>query len=254
MTERARLTAIYRYPVKGLSAEPLNEVAVAVGETLPFDRAYAIEIGAGRFDAAAPRSVPKVNFLMLMRHAALAELQTRFDPADQTLSIARDGRRVVSASLATPVGRAIIGQFFAEFLKDELHGVPHVVHAEGHAHTDETTKCVHIVNRQTAQELERLAGQPIDLVRFRPNLVVEGFEPSSEFDWVGRTLQIGEVALEVFERTERCAATNVNPATGRRDLDLPALIKRHWGHRDFGVYARILNAGRLRTGDACYLI
>ena len=68
------LARLYRYPVKGLSPERLDRVEVTSGETLPFDRAYAIENGPGRFDAAAPRHLPKVNFLMLMRDERLATL------------------------------------------------------------------------------------------------------------------------------------------------------------------------------------
>ncbi len=249
-----RIASIYRYPVKGLSAEPIPEAGLDVGGTVPFDRAYAIEIGPGRFDPASPRTVPKVNFLMLMRYEALALLQTAFDEATATLTISRDGRKVVAATLSTPTGRAIIAQFFSEFLKDSLRGPPKVVHAEGHAHTDLETKCLHIISQASIGELERIAGHRVDPLRFRPNLVLEGAPALAEFDWVGRQIAIGDTCLEVFERTERCAATNVNPTTGRRDLDLPALLQRQWGHRDFGVYARVTKSGKIRCGDGFTLV
>ncbi|MEE8099166.1 MAG: MOSC N-terminal beta barrel domain-containing protein, partial [Hyphomicrobium sp.] len=44
------IRGVYRYPVKGLSPEPLERVELKAGETVPFDRAYAIENGPGRFD------------------------------------------------------------------------------------------------------------------------------------------------------------------------------------------------------------
>ena len=69
------VAALYRYPVKGLTPEPLQSVALAAGETVPFDRAYAIENGPGRFDPDAPRHLPKINFLMLMRDERLATLE-----------------------------------------------------------------------------------------------------------------------------------------------------------------------------------
>ena len=62
-----QVASLYRYPVKGFSPEALQSVKLRPGETLPFDRAYAIENGPGRFDANAPRHLPKITFLMLMR-------------------------------------------------------------------------------------------------------------------------------------------------------------------------------------------
>lgn len=249
----ARLTAIYRYPVKGLSADRMETADLIAAETLPFDRAYAIENGPGRFDPFNPRHVPKVNFLTLMRNEALAALATSFDPATRTLSIVRDGSHVADGCLATPVGRAIIAQFFAEYLKGELRGPPRVVHAPEHSISDVAAKCLHIVNLASVADLERIVGQSLDPLRFRPNLVIAGAPAWSEFDWVGKSLRIGDARLEVFGRTERCAATNVDPATGHRDLDIPAVLLRTWGHSEFGVYARVTAGGRIGPDSAVIL-
>ena len=50
----ARIADLYRYPVKGLSPEPLPSVSVQPGQTFPVDRRYAIENGPSGFDPAAP--------------------------------------------------------------------------------------------------------------------------------------------------------------------------------------------------------
>ena len=71
---RSTVDSIYRYPVKGLTPEKMDSVTLAPGETLPFDRAFAIENGPGRFDPANPRHLPKITFLMLMRDERLATL------------------------------------------------------------------------------------------------------------------------------------------------------------------------------------
>jgi len=244
-----RLVAIYRYPVKGLSADPLASVDLRPGETLPYDRAYAIENGAGRFDPYTARHVPKGNFVTLMSHADLATIRAVFDPASATLAIVRDGAQVAKGDLATPTGRAIIAQFFAEYLKGDLRGPPRVVHAEGLSISDMAEKCVHLVNLASVADLERIVAHPLDPLRFRPNLVVTGAPSWSELDWIGKAIRIGGATLEVFQRTERCAASNVDPATGRRDLDIPALLRRQFGHSDFGVYARVTGGGRVAGGN-----
>src|SRR5437763_15743434 len=84
---QAIIHAIHRYPVKGLTPEPLPRTALAVRQTVPFDRMYAIENGPSGFDPAAPGYLPKQRFLMLMRNARLAALRTAFDEPSPTLII-----------------------------------------------------------------------------------------------------------------------------------------------------------------------
>ena len=74
----ATIAAIYRYPVKGLSAEPLEVVTLALGECLPQDRRFAIALPATRFDPARPEWLSKTHFVMLMRDEKLAQLHTSF--------------------------------------------------------------------------------------------------------------------------------------------------------------------------------
>jgi uncharacterized protein YcbX len=57
------------------------------------------------------------------------------------------------------------------------------------------------------------------------------------------------VRLKVTARIERCAATNVDPDTGFRDLDLPNTLQRRLGHADCGVYAEVLKGGAIHAGE-----
>ena len=243
------LVGIFRYPVKGLSAEKLERVEVEAGGCIPFDRAWAIENGPGRFDPEAPRHLPKIAFLMLMRDERLASLATTFEAESQTLTIHRGGKTVAKGVLSTRPGRLIIEQFFAAFMQESLRGPPKMVSAPGHAFTDISAKRVHIVNLASIRDLERAAERTVNPLRFRPNLVIDHPEPWAELGWIGRELTIGSVRLKVRKRTDRCAATNVDPETGQRNMDLPALLSRHWGHTDFGVYAEIMSDGALAVGD-----
>jgi uncharacterized protein YcbX len=248
-----RVSALYRYPVKGLTPERLENVTLEPGATLPFDRAYAIENGPGRFDADAPRHLPKTNFLMLMRDERLATLRSVFDDATHTLTIARGGKPVVSGQLSTPLGRQLIEQFIAAYMKAELRGAPKIVHAPGHSISDVAAKCVHIVNLASICELERAVGRAVDPLRFRANIYLDGLEPWAELRWLDKEIGIGPARLEVFARTQRCAATNVDPASGARDMALPATLVRTWGHQDFGIYAKVTSGGVIAAGAAVIL-
>src|SRR3989440_9766860 len=102
---RTTINSIYRYPVKGLSAESLARVRLEPGQTLPADRRYAIENGPSGFDPAAPSYLPKSRFLMLMRNERLAQLDTHYDDATRTLVIRHDGREATRGDLSTREGR-----------------------------------------------------------------------------------------------------------------------------------------------------
>ncbi len=245
----ATVTSIYRYPVKGLTPEKLDRVALTPGATLPFDRAYAIENGGGRFDPAAPRHLPKISFLMLMRDERLATLDCRFDDATETLTIRRDGKQVARGELKTPIGRQMIEQFMAAYMKDSLRGAPKVQRAEGHSFSDVAAKCLHIVNLASVRELERHVGRPVDPLRFRANIYIDGLPAWEEFRWMNKDITIGAVKLDVFKRTQRCEATNVDPVTAQRDMAVPATLIRSYGHCDLGIYAKVTTGGEVKSGD-----
>lgn len=250
MTAEARVAALYRYPMKGMTPQRLERVAVRAGETLPYDRAWAIEDGPGRFDPDAPRHLPKIAFVMLMRDEKLATLEALFDEAERTLTLKRAGKQVARGALETKIGRQMLEQFLAAYMAGSLRGAPKIVSAEGHSFSDVAAKVVHIVNLASVRDLERRIGRPVDPIRFRPNVVIDGLPAWDELRLVCTRMRIGDIDLDVTKRTKRCLATNVDPATGLRDMAIPAELQRAFGHADFGVYARIASDGELAEGAA----
>ena len=248
--ENPKIHAIYRYPIKGLSPEPLERTELAVHETLPGDRLYAIENGPSGFDPAAPRHQPKQRYLMLMRNERLARLRTRFDHANHTLAIEAQGREAVRGDLRTPEGRTAIERFFAVFCADELRGAPKVLHAPGFSFSDVAHKVVSIINLASVAAVEGAVGRPVHPLRFRGNVYVTGWPAWHEFDLVGREIAIGKRArLKIIKPIVRCAATNVDPDTGMRDLSIPDTLLRSFGHADCGIYGEVVEAGDIARGD-----
>lgn len=251
----AILKDIYRYPVKGLSPQRLERVQMAAGRTIPADRLYAIENGPVGFDPAHPAHFPKQRFLMLMRNERLAALRTDYDEASHTLTIRQDGREAARGDLRTAQGRAAIEAFLATYCADELRGPPKVLSGEGapgepFSFSDVAKKVVSIINLASVADIETLAGAPVDPLRFRGNLYVSGWVAWHEFDLLDQELTVGhEVRLKVVKRIMRCAATNVDPATGMRDLTIPATLQRNLGHADCGIYAEVIAGGEIKPGD-----
>ena len=247
----AKIKAIHRYPVKGLTPEPLPRTELARGKTVPFDRMYAIENGPSGFDAANPGYLPKIRFLMLMRNTRLAELRTTFNEETHVLTIHHEKRAAAQGDLRTAEGRFAIERFFAEFSADELRGPPRVLRAEGHSFSDVAKKVVSIINLASVAALEDATGAAVNPLRFRGNLQVDGWPAWHEFDLLNCEIRIGSsVRLKVVKRIVRCAATEVDPDTGIRDLPIPRAIMDTYGHADCGVYAEVIEGGPIAVGDA----
>jgi uncharacterized protein YcbX len=247
----AMVKAIYRYPVKGLSPQALERARLSRGQIIPADRLYAVENGPSGFDPAAPAYFPKQRFLMLMRNERLAALRTEFDEATHTLTIHWQGADAASGDLRTPPGRAAIESFFARYCADELRGPPKVLYGDGHSFSDVAKKVVSIINLSSVAAVEDAVGLPVNPLRFRGNVYVSGWPAWREFDLLGQTVTIGKAArLKIVKRIQRCAATDVDPDTGIRDLTIPRTLLGHFDHTDCGVYAEVIAGGEIAPGDA----
>jgi len=245
----ATIDSIYRYPVKGLTPEPLPKVALATGEMLLADRRYAIENGPSGFDPAAPAWLPKPHFLMLMRDEWLAALHTHFEDANHTLTIRRNGEILAQGDLETADGRAAIERFFARTYAGDIKGPPKILTSPGHRFSDVARKVVSIINLGSLQAIENMVDAPVHPLRFRANLYVRGWPPWREFELVGQTLAIGAARLKVVKRITRCAAINVDPDTAARDLEIPQALMRRLGHAECGIYAEVIRGGTIAVGD-----
>jgi uncharacterized protein YcbX len=106
------IDAIYRYPVKGLSAEELDRAPLTPGECLPHDRRFAIALGSTNFDPEHPQWLSKTHFIMLMRDEKLAQLRTRFEAESGILEIVERGEVLLRARMTEPAGCRLIAEFF----------------------------------------------------------------------------------------------------------------------------------------------
>jgi uncharacterized protein YcbX len=235
--------------VKGLSAEKLARVTLGVGETLPADRAFALENGPSGFDPQAPAWQPKIKFLCLMKNAKIAALSTRYDDASGKLTIAKGGTPVMTASLRDAAGRAALERFFQDYMGGEARGAIRVLEAAGHSFSDVARKVVSIINLASVKALEASVGRKMHPLRFRGNLYVEGWPAWYEAGLIERDLSIGSVRLRVVKAIKRCAATQVDPETAARDIDVPEALYRLTGDDDCGIYAEVTAAGAIAEGD-----
>ena len=253
------IQALYRYPVKGLSPEPLPSVDVLPGQAFPRDRVWAVTNGRWAYDAAQYTARPKTDFLMLMQHPSLAALRTQVSPDGRRLALhAPDGSQLdVALDDAAERGRA--GAFLAAYVGGQQDGAPQLVHAGSHRFTDVSVvsptlmQSVSLINLASVRDLGARMDAALDPMRFRANVYFDGGEPWEELAWIDRALRLGDVPVRAVLRTRRCAATNANPATGVRDLGVPQALIKNFRHGDMGVYVELLGSGTLRPGDTLHI-
>lgn len=116
----------------------------------------------------------------------------------------------------------------------------------------EGNQMIHIVNMNTVAAISKaFGGDDIGWQRFRPNVLITDCPAWSEFEWVGKTIHLGTATVKVTKRTVRCDATKVNPKTAVADLDVPALLSKHFPQHGpyVGVYAIVVTAGNVTAGD-----
>jgi len=114
---------------------------------------------------------------------------------------------------------------------------------------------VSLISEQTVQRIAEESQTEANPWRFRPNLLVnlEGGAAFDELKWVGRVLRLGDKArIAVIKVDQRCVITTLDPNTSEPAPQiLKCLVEQH--NKCAGVYATVLTAGEVRTGDGVHL-
>jgi uncharacterized protein YcbX len=224
-----RVVAIWRYPVKSMAAEALEAVDVS-WHGLAGDRRWAFV--RPRLERSA------FPWLTIRERSDLWRFKPSFaDPARPEVSTTHvrapsgktfDVTDPALADLLTP-GVRVIRQNRGVFDAAPLS----------------------LMTAQTVAALGSSAGHPsLEALRFPPNLVVEATdgEPFAEDAWIGATLRVGDLAMRIDRRDERCVIVNVDPRTADRD---PAVLRTIARERQacLGVYGTTVEPGQVALGD-----
>jgi uncharacterized protein YcbX len=224
-----RVVGLWRYPVKSMAAEPLSEVEVS-WHGFAGDRRWAF----------VRDGVPQSGFpwLTLREQPNMSHYLPSFvDPTqpDKSPTIVRTPagavHDVTDPMLATqlwPEGARAIKQNRGIF----------------------DTFPLSLITTQTIARLGEMVGAPLDVKRFRPNILVAAADaaPFQEDDWVGCVLQVGVMAMRVDKRDGRCVVITIDPVTSERD---PMVLRTVARDRQgcLGVYGSTVTPGRVAVGD-----
>lgn len=250
----ARTDGLFVYPIKGMTPQALQQVELTAGRGFPFDRTIALARPGGAYSPGMRHGVSKREFFVLVAEARLAGLTTHLDTATGVLSVEVKGHRVLEADLETDEGAAAVQAFYARVLDLAPGAAPVLARDQGRRFTDTAhnsdrqMEFVSIVNLASVRDLSDRIGHAVDPLRFRGNIHLEGLPAWREFALIGRQFTLGGVRLRGTKPTERCAATEVEPGTGRRDLPVPQLLATTYGHEYLGIYAEVVGGGVLHDG------
>jgi len=225
-----RICELAKYPVKSMAGTLLDAAQLGL---------HGIE-GDRRFAFRRTGDTGGFPFLTAGRFPELLTYQPAGEP--------------LPTHVRTPSGAEL------ELRSEELRG--EIAHRSGHdvelmmfKHGIFDDGTLSIISTTTIDAICREAGVPTDRRRMRMNVVVEtgDLPPFGEDAWVGATLVIGDAAVSVTARDERCAMVNIDPDTGAQDPRVMKTVVRRNGNYA-GVYATVVRAGAIHVGQTVHLL
>lgn len=247
-----RLAHIFRFPIKSVGRELLDDVALTPGRILPGDRRFGVlhrdaeqHLSGGeltrwlpksaflRGAAAAPLQAVRGGWdgdVLVLEHPDLPAL--RIDPARDEDALLDWLGPLWTDSGKAPAARLVEG--------------PQPL-------TDSRAAYVSVLSLSSLKVVEDRLGRQLGTDRWRGNLWIDGWPPFAELQATQGDLRIGDVQLRIACPIGRCPATSADTRTGEVDGDTPAELHAAYGHDNFGIYAEVVSPGIIRTGDAAVL-
>ncbi len=244
----AGVSCIWRHPIKGLGCETVQSTFLTAGETLPFDRIWAVVQEGAALDPQAPEWVSKKAFNQGAKSQAFMAIRSTFDEGTGRITLTHPQLSPVTLNPDTEA-QALI-DWVAPLVAPDLPRPVAIAKLTGNSFTDQSAPYISIIANASLAALSDYAGQELEQERFRANIWLDGLDAWAEFDLIGRDIRIGGATLRVEARIGRCIATTANPATGIPDVQTLALLRKHQGHRDLGVFARVIDSGPLALNDS----
>lgn len=245
-----QVTQLWRYPVKSHGREALERVRLTAGQTLPWDRLWAVAHDNSSADGS--EWVPCQNFTIGTKAPKLAALNATVNEATGLVTLTHPELGTLEFD-PDQDGEALIAWAGGLVPKDRAQS-SRLIRARSRGFTDTEFPSVSLMNMASHRAVETKLEHACEPERWRGNVWLDGFAPWAEFDWIGKTLRIGTARILIRERVVRCKHTMASPKTGERDIETLSLLRENWGHQDFGVYGEVIETGDIRLGDTAEVL
>ena len=245
---------LWRHPIKSHGREALEIIMLSEGQTIPWDRHWAVAHDKTKFDAADPAWVMCRNFVIGALTPEVAGIWAQFDEDAGLMTLTHTRLGEVTFRPDDPVDATRFLNWVAPLTNTVSFKPVSLVSLGARGMTDTDYPSVSIMSHATNNAVAAIAGKPLEAERWRGNIWLDGTAPWEEFEWFGRDLRIGNAVLHVREPVKRCRHPAVNPQTGQRDTDVINILNNSFGHQNFGIYAEVIQSGHIALGDTAEVL
>jgi uncharacterized protein YcbX len=243
------ISSIWRHPIKAHGREALTSVALKSGESLPWDRVWAVAHEASK--AKEGEWARCGNFNRAAGVPTLLAITAELDEATQTITLRHPDRP--DLTFRPDDAPQVLVQWTKPMVPSGRAQPSHIMRLDKHGYPDSAYPSVSLATTASHKAVEQQLGRNLSIHRWRSNIWVDGQAPWVEFDWVGKDIAIGGAILRVKEPATRCMSTAANPDTGQRDVDTLGALQ-HFGHQDFSVLAEVIQDGTIAIGDSLQVL
>lgn len=235
---------IWRHPIKSHGRESLAQVRLTQGQTMPWDRVWAVAHEGARIDGTS--WAPCANFSRGSKAPALAAITSTLDEESEEIILRHPDKPEITIHPERNSEQLV--DWVKSLMPPNRAQSSRVVRVPGRGMTDSPFPSISINSLASNRAVATRLGQPLSPERWRGNIWLDGLDAWEEANWVGKSIRIGTVTLEIKEQITRCLATTANTDTGMRDADTLGALKS-FGHQEFGVYGIVMQSGTVAVGD-----
>ncbi|MDX8350116.1 MOSC domain-containing protein [Cognatiyoonia sp. IB215446] len=243
------VAGLWRHPIKSHGREQIDSVTLVEGQTMPWDRHWAVSNDRSKFDPTNPAWISCRNFMIGVTTPGLAGIWAKLDEASATLTLSHVDLGEITFHPDNPADAARFLTWVKPVCDPDGLQPASIARVPGRGMTDTAEPTVSIMTHASHKSVAGRLGRPLEIERWRGNIWLDGAAPWEEFEWIGKTVGIGAAELQVVEPIKRCKHTMANPQTGHRDTDTLGVLQDGWGHENFGVNAIVRKTGQVTLQD-----
>lgn len=246
------LSQIWRHPIKSLGAERVKEIKLEEGGTIPWDRRWALTYLNSRFDLQNPRWYPCQTFLRGSIAPLFAAVSAKLNEETGAITLMHPDLNDLTFDLEDESSHSSFIKWVNPICPQNAPVPTSLCRVPNRGMTDTDYPSISLNSLSSLSDLSDYMGLELHPRRFRGNLWVEELKPWYEEELIGKTLRIGSASLKVVEPIVRCNATKTNEKTGIRDADTLSALQNKCGHKNFGIYCKVICSGQIKEEDLIF--
>lgn len=239
------VSALYRHPLKSHGREALQNETLHAGQSMPFDRRWAVAHHASKADGSD--WVPCQNFSRGSKAPGLMAINAVLNEQSGTLTLSHPD--CPDLTFNPDQDTTPFFDWVHPLVPSNRAQPDRILKLVERGFTDTNYPSVSLCNTASHAAVSERAGTDLSPMRWRGNIWFDGAEAWQEWDWIGKEITLGGAVLIARERIVRCLATATNPVSGVRDVDTLGILNKTWDHQNFGIYAEVIKGGPVALGD-----